>query len=251
MAQADSLTGKAALITGSTRNLGLAIAGQLAAAGAGIMLNYHHPARKAEAGQAAAATAAHGTRVLACEADVTTPAGVASLFDATASAFGRVDIVVNNAGVVAKKPIAQTTDDDYDRAFAVNAKAAFLVMREAARRIEDGGRVINIITSIVAFTIPCYGVYAASKGAVEHMTKALAKEIGHRSVTVNCVAPGPMNTSFYYPVEDQASIAGAKSRSIGDRLAETGDVAPLVAFLCTEQGSWITAQTIRVNGGMA
>jgi NAD(P)-dependent dehydrogenase (short-subunit alcohol dehydrogenase family) len=155
MAQADSLAGKAALLTGSTRNLGLAIAGQLAAAGAGIMLNYHHPARKAEADQAAAATAAaHGTTVLAHEADVTTPAGVASLFDATASAFGRVDIVVNNAGVVVKKPIVQTTDDDYDRAFAVNAKAAFLMMREAARRIEDGGRVINIITSIVAFTIP-------------------------------------------------------------------------------------------------
>jgi NAD(P)-dependent dehydrogenase (short-subunit alcohol dehydrogenase family) len=125
------------------------------------------------------------------------------------------------------------------------------MMRQAARRIEDAGRVINIITSIVAFTIPFYGVYAASKGAVEHMTKALAKEIGHRSVTVNCIAPGPMNTSFYYPVEDETSIDGAKSRSVGNRLAEVADVAPLVAFLCSDRASWITAQTIRVNGGMA
>jgi len=251
MAPAGSLAGKAAVLTGSTRNLGLAIAGQLAQAGAGIMLNYHDPARAAEAEQAVAATAVHGTRVLGHEADVTTPDGVAGLFDATAAAFGRIDIVVNNAGLVVKKPIADTTDADCDRPFAVNAKAAFLVMREAARRIEDGGRVINIITSIIAFTIPYYGVYAASKGAVEHMTKALAKEIGHRSVTVNCVAPGPMNTSFYYPVEDEASIAGAKSRSAGNRLAEVDDVAPLVAYLCSDQAGWITAQTIRVNGGMA
>jgi NAD(P)-dependent dehydrogenase (short-subunit alcohol dehydrogenase family) len=114
MPQAGPLAGKTALLTGSTRNLGLAIAGELAGAGADIMLNYHDPDRKPEAEQAVAATAAHGTRVLAHEADVTIPVGAASLFDAAADAFGRIDIVINNAGLVVKKPLADTTDEDYE-----------------------------------------------------------------------------------------------------------------------------------------
>lgn len=182
---------------------------------------------------------------------MTQSADVARLFDRTIKELGRVDILVNNAGLVVKKPLAETTDEDFDRAFTVNTKAKFLTMREAAKRISDDGRIVNIITSIVAFTIPFYSVYAGSKGAVEHFTKALAKEIGDRGITVNCVAPGPLNTSFYYPVENEQSIAGAKGRSVGNRLGEIDDVAPLVAFLCTPEGRWITAQTVRVNGGMA
>jgi len=151
---------------------------------------------------------------------------------------------------VVKKPLADTTDEEFDRAFAVNARAKFLTMREAARRLADGGRIVNIITSIVAFTIPSYSVYAGSKGAVEHFTKALAKEIGNRGITVNCVAPGPLSTPFYYPVENEESISGARSGAIGNRLGEITDVAPLVAFLCRPEAGWITAQTIRVNGGM-
>lgn len=245
------LAGRVAIITGSTRNLGLATADRLAGLGADVVINYHDPGRADEAEQAAKTLSAHGHGVLAVEADVTRSAGAAELFERTVDEFGRVNIVVNNAGLVVKKPIAETTDDDFDRAFAVNARAAFLTMREAARRIEDGGRVVNVITSIVAFTIPYYGVYAASKGAVEHLTKALAKELGPRRITVNCVAPGPLNTSFYYPVENDESIAGAKARSVGNRLGEIDDVVPLIAFLCQPEQVWITAQTIRVNGGMA
>jgi NAD(P)-dependent dehydrogenase (short-subunit alcohol dehydrogenase family) len=162
-----------------------------------------------------------------------------------------VDIVVNNAGLVVKKPMAETTDEDFERSFAVNARAPFLTMREAARLMRDGGRVVNVITSIVAFTIPFYGVYAASKGAVEHLTKALAKELGNRGITVNCVAPGPLNTSFYYPVETPESIANARSRAAGNRLGEIEEIAPLIAFLCGPEAGWITAQTLRANGGMA
>ncbi|MBV8195357.1 MAG: SDR family oxidoreductase [Candidatus Dormibacteraeota bacterium] len=164
-------------------------------------------------------------------ADVTRPSEVIRLFETAADESGRIDILINNAGLVIKKRLAETTDEDYERAFAVNARAPFLTMREASRRIEDGGRIVNVVTSILAFTIPHHSVYAGSKGAVEHFSKALAKELGQRGVTVNCVAPGPLDTPFYYPVETDESIAGAKSRSIGNRLAEIQDVVPLIGFL--------------------
>lgn len=238
-------------MTGATANLGLAVAGSLAKQGADVVLNYRRPERREETRQAAEELSGPGGRLLAVQADVASAGDVERLFASTIDAYGGVDIVVNNAGLVVKKPLAETTDDDFDRSFAVNTRAAFLTMRQAARHIRDGGRVVNVITSIVAFTIPLYGVYAASKGAVEHLTRALAKELGDRGVTVNCVAPGPLNTSFYFPVETPASIAGAKSRAVGNRLGEIEDVAPLVAFLCGPQARWITAQTLRVNGGMA
>ncbi len=248
---AQRLSGKVAIVTGATANLGLAVAGCLASQGADVVLNYHRAEREEETRQAATAVSGHGGKVLTVQADVTSPSEVERLFASTIDAFGAVDILVNNAGLVIKKPLAETTDDDFDRAFAVNTRAAFLTMRQAARHIRDGGRVVNVITSIVAFTIPFYGVYAASKGAVEHLTKAMAKELGDREVTVNCVAPGPLNTSFYFPVETPASIAGAKSRAAGNRLGEIDDVAPLIAFLCGPEARWITAQTLRANGGMA
>jgi NAD(P)-dependent dehydrogenase (short-subunit alcohol dehydrogenase family) len=250
-AAARPLSGRVAIVTGATANLGLATAQCLASQGADVVLNYHRPQRREETRQAAEQLSGYGGRVLAVQADVTSASEVERLFAATVDACGGVDIVVNNAGLVIKKPLAETTDDDFDRAFAVNTRAAFLTMRQAARHIRDGGRIVNVITSIVAFTIPFYGVYAASKGAVEYLTKALAKELGDRGVTVNCVAPGPLNTSFYFPVETEESIAGAKSRAAGNRLGEVDDVAPLIAFLCGPQARWITAQTLRVNGGMA
>lgn len=248
---AQPLSGKVAVITGATANLGLAVAEELATRGADVVLNYHRAERAEETRRAAEELSRRGGRAIAVQADVTRSPEVERLFASTVDAFGGVDIVVNNAGLVIKKPLAETSDEDFDRAFAVNARAAFLTMRQAANHIRDGGRIINVITSIVAFTIPFYGVYAASKGAVEHLTKALAKELGDRGVTVNCVAPGPLNTSFYFPVETPESIAGAKSRAAGNRLGEVDDVAPLVAFLCGPQARWITAQTLRVNGGMA
>jgi len=245
------LKGKVAIVTGSTRNLGRGIAERLAGMGADIVINHHDEARREEADEAADALRVYDGRVLVEQADVTQSHHVKRLFDRTVEALGRVDILINNAGLIVKKPLAEITDEEFDRCFAVNAKAKFLTMREAARRMENDGRIVNIITTIVAATIPFYSVYAGSKGAVEHFTKGLAKEIGGRGITVNCVAPGPLNTSFYYPVEDERSIAGAKSLSVANRLGEIDEVVPLVAFLCSPEACWITAQTIRVNGGMA
>ncbi len=245
------LNGQAAVVTGSTRNLGLAIAARLAGLGANIVVNYHDEARSEEAEKAADELRAYNTQVLVERADVTHVDDVKRLFDRTIKSLGRLDILINNAGLIVKKPFADTTDEDFDRCFAVNTKGKFLTMREAAQRMENNGRIINIITTITAVTIPFYSVYAGSKGAVEHFTRGLAKEVGGRGITVNCVAPGPLDTSFYYPVENEESIAHAKRLSIANRLGEIGEVVPLVAFLCCPDARWITAQTIRVNGGMA
>src|SRR3982750_3194814 len=157
---AQPLSGKVAIVTGATANLGLAVAGCLASQGADVVLNYHRSEREGETRQAAKEVSGHGGRVLTVQADVTSTSDVERLFASTIDTYGAVDILVNNAGLVIKKPLAETTDDDFDRAFAVNPRAAFLTMRQAARHIRDGGRVVNIITSIVAFTIPFYGVYA-------------------------------------------------------------------------------------------
>jgi len=245
------LKGKVAIITGSTRNLGRAIAERLAGMGADIVINHHGESRRVEAEQAADALRTYDGQVLIEKADVSQPDDVKRLFGHTIERLGRVDILINNAGLIVKKPLAETTDEDFDRCFAVNTKAKFLTMREAARCMENDGRIVNIITTIVAATIPFYSVYAGSKGAVEHFTKGLAKEVGGRGITVNCVAPGPLNTSFYYPVEDEESIAIAKRLSVANRLGEIDEVVPLIAFLCSPEARWITAQTIRVNGGMA
>lgn len=245
------LKGKVAIVTGSTRNLGLAIAERLAGLGTDIVINHHDEARRKEAEQAADTIRAYDGQVLVEHADVAQTADVKRLFDHTIDRLGRLDILVNNAGLIVKKPLAETTDEDFDRCFAVNTKAKFLTMREAARRMENDGRIVNIVTTIIAATVPFYSVYAGSKGAVEHFTKGLAKEVGGRGITVNCVAPGPLNTPFYYPVEDEGSIAIAKRLSVANRLGEIDEVVPLVAFLCGPEAGWITAQTIRVNGGMA
>lgn len=245
------LKGKVAIVTGSTRNLGRAIAERLAGMGADIVINHRDEARREEAEQAIDALRAYGGQALFEKADVTQPGDVKRLFDHTIKRLGRVDILINNAGMIVKKPLGETTDEEFDRCFAVNTKAQFLTMREAARRMENDGRIVNIITTIIAATIPFYSVYAASKGAVEHLTKGMAKEVGGRGITVNCVAPGPLNTPFFYPVENEESIAHAKRLSVANRLGEIDEVAPLVAFLCGPGACWITAQTIRINGGMA
>src|SRR5262249_41096318 len=156
----SALSGRVAIVTGATANLGRQIAEQLSILGADLVLNYHNPARAEQTEQAAKALPG---RAVAVPADVTRSDEVAHLFDRAVEQFGRVDILVNNAGLVIKKPLADTTDEDFDRAFAVNTRAKFLTMREAAHRLENGGRIVNIITSIVAFTIPFYSVYAGSK----------------------------------------------------------------------------------------
>lgn len=247
---AGKLAGKVALVTGASANLGKAFAETLAADGANVMVHYNSSHKAAEAENTADAVRAAGGRAAIHQADLTKVAAVERLVQATIDNFGGWDISINTAGMIVRKPIAEFTEAEYDQIFAVNSKAPFFLMREAAKRMNDNGRIISLMTTVVAITFQTYGGYAGSKSPVEHFTKSLAKEIGNRGITVNCVAPGPLNTSFFYPAENKDSIAWLKSMSISGELGEIADIVPLVRFLASPEARWITAQTVYANGGL-
>jgi NAD(P)-dependent dehydrogenase (short-subunit alcohol dehydrogenase family) len=249
MNEAKELSGKVAVITGGARNMGRAFAQALAREGADVMVHYHGQGSREDADETARLVRAEGTRAAVAQGDIGQVATVRDLFERTQRAFGRVDIVINNAGTIVKKPFVEITEEDYDRSFGVNTKAAFFVMQEAARRVSDGGRIINMGTTLLAATTPFYGVYAGSKAPLEHFTRALAKEIGARGVTVNTVAPGPIDTPFYHGQESAQSTAYATQASVARRLGHIEDIVPIVQFLASPRSQWITAQTLFVNGG--
>jgi NAD(P)-dependent dehydrogenase (short-subunit alcohol dehydrogenase family) len=243
------LAGKVAVITGSARNMGRAFAVALARQGANIVVHYHVPSAKSDAEETVHLVQEQGTRAINVGGDLTDRTVVKQIFDEAQNAFGRIDIVINNAGLVIKKPFVEITEEDFDRSFGINAKAAFFVMQEAARRISDNGRIINMGTTILGATIPFYAVYAGAKAPLEDFTRALAREIGHRGVTVNVVAPGPIDDEFYHGVETPDSVARATHASVAERLGRIEDVVPLIEFLASPQSQWITAQTLFINGG--
>jgi NAD(P)-dependent dehydrogenase (short-subunit alcohol dehydrogenase family) len=242
--------GKVAIVTGSTANLGKLFAESLAGDGADIMLHYNGTQREGEASTLAAELKARGVEVDAHQADLTNNAEITRLIDATVERFGHWDILVNTAGLIVRKPLAETTENEYDRSFAINAKIPFFLMAEAFTKMADNGRIINIVTTQVAVTAATYSAYAGSKAPVEHFTKAFAKEIGPRGVTVNCVAPGPQKTSFLFGAENEQTLAWLAGQTISGDLGDPVDVVPVVRFLAAPETRWVTAQTIFVNGGM-
>ncbi|MEV8475890.1 SDR family NAD(P)-dependent oxidoreductase [Streptomyces sp. NPDC051173] len=228
---AGVLDGKVAIVTGGSANLGKGFATALAQDGAHVMVHYNSDGKRDQADEVAKELGGLGVRALTRQADLTRVDEVTGLVDATLAEFGQWDILVNTAGMIVRKPIAEFTEEEWDRMFAVNAKIPFFLMREAATKMADNGRVLNLITTIVAVTAPTYGGYAGSKSPVEHYTKSLAKEIGGRGITVNCVAPGPLKTSFFYPAETDENIAWLKSMSVNGDIGDPRDVVPVV-------GSW-------------
>lgn len=243
------LEGKVAIITGAARNQGRAYSEALARMGANIVVHYHLPSDKADAEQTAKMVEAQGKKAILVEGDLSDLSVIKKLFDEALKVFERVDIVINNAGVIVKKPFVEITEEEFDRCFGINAKATFFMMQEAAKRISDNGRIINIATTILGATIPNYSAYAGSKAPLEDFTRALAKEIGERGVTVNTVAPGPLDTPFYHNVETPESEARAIQTSVAKRLGKIEDIVPLIEFLVSSKSQWITAQTIFINGG--
>lgn len=245
---AGVLTGSSAVVAAGAKNLGGLISATLAEDGANVLVHYNSDASEADADKTVAAAEAAGVRAVKFQADLTVPANVARLFDTAIAEFGSVDIAVNTVGKVLRKPILDTTEADYDAMFDINAKAAYFFLQEAGRRLNDGGRIVTIVTSLLAAFTDGYSTYAGAKSPVEHFTRAAAKEFADRGITVNNVAPGPMDTPFFYPQETPERVEFHRSQALGGRLTRIEDIAPLVEFLVTE-GGWVTGQTIFANGG--
>ncbi|MBL7259876.1 SDR family oxidoreductase [Paractinoplanes lichenicola] len=244
------LSGKVAVVTGGSANIGKLFGEALADDGANIVVHYNSPRRKAEAEAVVAGLEQRGVEAIAHQGDLTAPGQIGALVDATIARFGQWDILVNTAGIIVRKPLAETTEQEYDASFAINAKIPFFLMAEAGRRMADDGRIVNLVTTQVAVTAATYSAYAGSKAPVEHFTKAFAKEVGPRGVTVNCIAPGPQKTNFFYEVENDETIAWLKSMTINGDLGEPQDIVPVMRFLVAPETRWVTAQTIYCNGGM-
>ena len=242
------LTGKVAIITGAARNLGRGFAEALARRGADIVGHYNSERSRVDAEETARLVRASGSRAALVAGDLTDPATPRRLFDEATEAFGRVDILINNAGMIIKKPIGEITEQDFDTIYAVNAKAPFLCMQQAARRLSDGGRIVNLGTSILGMSVPFYGIYAGSKASLEHMSRDLAVQLRGRGITVNTIAPGALDTPFFHAAETPESIAFVKHITGG--LGAVQDVVPLVEFLVSPASRWLTGQTIFVNGGL-
>lgn len=244
MAQHD----KVALVTGASRGIGAAIARRLAADGFTVVINYAGSVAAAE--RLAAEIEAAGGRALTVQADVSDAAAVARMFESAEAAFGGVDVLVNNAGIMKLAPLAEGDDALIDGLIAINLKGTLNTLREAARRLRDGGRIVNFSTSVVGLKLETYGVYAATKAAVETLTGILAKELRGRNITVNAVAPGPTATTLFLDGKPAELVERMAKMNPLERLGTPEDIAAAVAFLAGPDGGWINGQVLRANGGM-
>lgn len=241
-----SLTGKVAIVTGASRGIGRAIAERLAQDGAAVVINYARSANEAQ--EVVQAIEAKDGKAIAVQANMSQIADIRRLFQETVDRFGGVDILVNNAGVASYKPIAEVTEEDFDKTFALNARGTFFSLQEAVKHMADNGRIVSISTGATAMGSPGGSFYAGSKAAVEQFSKSLAKEIGDRGITVNVVSPGFTDTEMLAD-NPQFKEMGAKMSPLG-RLGQPQDIADVVAFLVSEQGRWITGQNIEAGGGV-
>ena len=239
---------RVAIVTGASRGIGAAIARRLAADGFTVVVNYAGKAAEAEA-LVAEIEAAGGTAIPA-QADVSDPAAVARLFDAAQAAFGGVDVLVNNAGIMKLASLADSDDALFDSQVAINLKGSFNTLREAAKRLRAGGRIVNLSSSVVGLTPATYAVYAATKAGVEAMTHILTKELRGRNITVNAIAPGPTATALFLGGKPQAVIDTLTKAAPLERLGQPEDIANAVAFLAGPDGGWINGQILRANGGI-
>ncbi|TSD87298.1 SDR family oxidoreductase [Mycobacterium sp. KBS0706] len=237
-----------AIVTGASRGIGAAIAERLARDGFTVVVNY---AGNAEAAEALARSIEQaGGRALTAQADVADPAAVRRMFEAAETALGGVDVVVNNAGIMQLARIADTDDALFDRTVAINLKGTFNVLREAAKRLRDGGRIVSISTSVVGTRLETYGVYTATKAAVETLTGILAKELRGRLITVNAVAPGPVGTELFFHGKSPELVERFAKMVPLERLGTPEDIAGVVAFLAGPEGGWVNGQVLRANGGL-
>ncbi|HBV2450152.1 TPA: SDR family oxidoreductase [Klebsiella pneumoniae] len=239
---------KVAIVTGSSRGIGAELALRLGADGFKVVVNYAGSAGPAK--QVADKVKAAGGEAIVAQADVSDPAAVIAMFDSAESAFGGVDVVVNCAGILKLAKIAECDDKTFDQTIAINLKGTFNVCREAAKRLRNGGRIINFSSSVIGVRLPTYGAYIATKAAVEGLTQVLAQEMRGRGISVNAVAPGPVATELFLDGKSPELIEHMAKMNPLERLGQPEDIARVVAFLAGPEGGWVNGQTIRANGGM-
>jgi len=244
-----SLQDKVAIITGASRGIGAEIAKAIAQAGASVVINYTN--NHSAADLIVSEIKNLGGNAIPVRADVSDSVEVRALFDAAITHFGKIDILINNAGTAIFKAIQDTSDEELDHIFAINVKGTFYCLREAATRLSNGGRIINISSSVTRLILPTYGAYAATKGAVEQLTRVFAREMGSRGITVNSISPGPTNTELFLEGKSEETIQRLAAMSALGRIGETEDIAKVILFLASEEAAWVTGQNIGVNGGIA
>lgn len=242
-----SASKKIAIVTGGSKGIGAEVCRRLAADGLGVIVDYSGD--PAPADELVSVIEGAGGLAKAVKADVSDPAAVLSLFDA-AEELGTLQALVNNAGIMKLSTLAEADDALFDRHVAINLKGVFLGIREAAKRMGSGGRIVSFSSSVVGLYQPTYGIYAATKAGVEAMTHIAAKELGPKGITVNAVAPGPVATSLFLDDKSEEQVEHVKKMIPMGRLAEPQDISAVVSFLVSQDGGWISGQVIRANGGI-
>ena len=247
MSQND-LKGKVVLIAGGGKNLGGLLSRDFAAKGAKLAIHYNSESSRAESEKTLAEVKALGAEALLFQGDLTQIENITRFFDEAIMTFGGIDIAINTVGMVLKKPIVDTTEMEFDTMFNINSKVAYFFIQEAGKKLNDQGKVCTIVTSLLAAYTGLYSTYAGAKAPVEHFTRMASKEFGNRGISVTAVAPGPMDTPFFYGQESDEAVAYHQSASALGGLTDIKNIAPLIEFLVTD-GWWITGQTIFANGG--
>lgn len=246
----DDVKGKTALITGGTKNLGGETAKELARFGTNLFLHYHSSSDKEKSEKLAKEIESqHSVKVEVYQGALDSAEDLEQLFAAAKKAFPLgIDIAINNVGMVLKKELTSVTEKEWEKMDSINNKTAFFFLREAGKHVKDNGKIVSLVTSLLAAYTPAYGVYQGTKAPVEYYSKTASKELQSRGISVNCVAPGPMDTPFLYGQETDESVAFFKTCGLHNRLTKLEDIVPIVRFLVTE-GGWITGQTIYCSGG--
>jgi len=238
-----------AIVTGASRGIGAAVARRLAKDGFAVAVNYASSSNEADA--LVAELTAAGTRAIAIKADVSNADDVRRMFEVTEQQLGKIDVLVNNAGVLKPMPLADTSDALYDHNFDINVRGAFNTLREAAARMNDGGRVVNFSSTTLGLNMPGYAIYNATKAAVEAFTHVFAKELRGRKITVNAVAPGPVATALFLDGKTVEQIQTFANMPPLQRLGQPDDIASVVSFLAGPDAGWVNGQVLRANGGVA
>ena len=238
---------RVALVTGASRGIGAAIARRLASDGFAVAVNY--AGSEAEAHAVAASIEQAGGRAIAVQADVASAAAVKRMFDTIEASLGRIDVLVNNAGVLPYVTIAETSDAVFERTFAINVQGTFNTLRESFTRMNDGGRIVNFSTSVLHMAPPTYGVYVATKAAVEAMSRVFTKELRGRGITCNTVAPGPVATELFLNGKSEAQLDQFAQMAPLGRLGQPDDIGGVVSFLAGPDAGWVNGQVLRANGG--